>query len=381
MLRILLTGGGTGGHIYPLLPIAQELQKIARKNQIGMDLRYFGSAVEYAQLIVENDMEFVFITPSKWRRYFSLENFIDIFKFIWSGVQAFWKIFWFMPDVIFSKGGTGTLPIILAARFYMIPIVVHDSDSIPGLVNVLAGKVAKKIFVGFAFAVPYFSHPERVEIVGNPVRADLVSAAVHSEDGATTAKREFGFNDQEPMLLIVAGSQGATAINDFVLENLHDVLREFQVLHQVGEQNLVTYKKEYEFLTKDWSEIEKNRYQFRGLLTQELGAAYRAADVVLARAGAATIFELALFGKPAVLVPLPSAARNHQRENAYQYAKTGAVVVVEQENFLSHLVLAQLVKIVKDKILQEKMSDAARSFYKPNVAVVIAEGITQAALR
>lgn len=376
-LRILLTGGGTGGHIYPLVAVTQELNKWAAQNGIELDVRYFGSANGYAGVLAENEIRFMPIISSKMRRYISALNLFDIPKLFLGIIQALWKVFWFMPDAAFSKGGPGALPAVLACKFYMIPLVIHESDSIPGYTNIISGKLAKKIYIAFASAKDYFANQERVETVGNPVRLSLISQrTVLSEDQAKiAAKRNWGFDPGSPVVLFLGGSQGATRLNDFVFKNLSSLLGGFQILHQIGENNYDAYVQEYNLLAKDWSEVVKQRYRPEAYFDKNLQDAYLAADLVVARAGAGTIFELAFFGKPAILVPLPEAASDHQKQNAYQYAETGAAMVIEQENFLSHLVLNQLIGLTNDQDALQKMGTAARNFYLPDAAKKIAEGL------
>ncbi|MBI3046642.1 MAG: undecaprenyldiphospho-muramoylpentapeptide beta-N-acetylglucosaminyltransferase [Candidatus Harrisonbacteria bacterium] len=375
-LRILLTGGGTGGHIFPLIAVANELRKQADNFEVSPDLRYFGSARKYAREIVENDIEFVPILSGKWRRYWSLLNLLDMVKFLLSFPRLLWKIFWFMPEVTFSKGGPGALAAILVSRFYRIPVIIHESDSLPGLTNKISASFSKKIFVAFASAIPYFKN-KNIEVVGNPVReslfANLASLKLDGENEQAQARKGFGLNPNEPVILVLGGSQGAEKLNNFILENLEILTQNFQILHQAGEGNYDSYKKEFEFTTKDWSEVEKNRYIFRPFFDKDLGDALISADLVVSRAGAGSIFELAAFGRPAMLVPLPESANGHQKENARLYAETGAAIVIQEENLLGNLVAEELQKLIANPELLKKMSDAAKSFYRPDAASVIAK--------
>ena len=222
-LRIALAGGGTGGHIIPLIAVAQELNKQSSNFGIELDMRYFGSAYDYAELLMENGIRFVPIYSSKFRRYWSALNLIDFVKFFLSLFQLFWKLFWFMPDMIFSKGGPGALAVVLAGRFYMIPTIIHESDSVPGLTNKISGRFAKKIFLSFAKAEDYFSKNKNIEVVGNPVRESLFQQAANLgqeiETAPKNAKRGFGMNPEEPLILVLGGSQGAERLNNFILEN------------------------------------------------------------------------------------------------------------------------------------------------------------------
>jgi len=370
-----LTGGGTGGHIYPLIAVTNELKKQAEALGIVLDLRYFGAEREYAQQIVDSGMEFIPIFSSKFRRYWSLFNLIDILKFFISIPQILWKMFWFMPEVIFSKGGPGALAVILIGRFYRVPVVIHESDSVPGFTNKFSSKLADKIFLAFASAQDYLKN-KNIEVIGNPVRESLFQQAESLKllDGneQAQARKGFGLNPNEQTVLILGGSQGSERMNNFVLENLELLISEFQILHQVGVRNYEEYQKEFEFKTKDWSEAEKNLYHFQAFFDKDMADALIAADLVISRAGSGLIFELSAFGKPAILVPLEESANGHQKKNAYTYSQIGAATVIEEKNLLANLVLEELKKITASPDLLQKMSQAAQSFYRPNSALIIA---------
>ncbi|MDD5431016.1 MAG: UDP-N-acetylglucosamine--N-acetylmuramyl-(pentapeptide) pyrophosphoryl-undecaprenol N-acetylglucosamine transferase [Candidatus Pacebacteria bacterium] len=381
-VKILLVGGGTGGHIFPLLAVAGELDKIARENGLGLKISYFGQKNEFSQILIDSGIRFSSVISSKLNRNVSLANLFMPFKFLAGLFQSLWKVFWLMPDAVFSKGGPGALPILFACKFFFIPIIIHESDSIPGLTSVISGKLAKKIFVGFESTANYF-YGRNVTVSGNPVRYDLVSQKskeLEIEDAKADAKRHFGFDANLPVLMILGGSQGATRLNDFILENLRVFLNQFQILHQVGSANYESYKKDYEIFTKDWSPNEKQRYQFHGFFGNDLAKAYVATDLVLARAGAGTIFELAYFGKPSILIPLPEAANNHQLKNAIEYEKNGAAIIIQQENLLGNLVASQLTDLLNNKEALSKMSLAAEAFYRPDSASVIAQEILKFAV-
>ncbi len=371
-LRILLTGGGTGGHIYPLIAVTQELNNLAAENGLILDARYFGGAGEYYDVFLNNGIRFTSIISSKFRRDSVVGNLLDIPKFFLGFLQALWKIYWFMPAAAFSKGGPGALPVILACRFYFIPIVIQESDSVPGKTNLYSGKFARKIFIAFQSAAAYFSNQNKVELAGNPVRPDLLPPAE-----PVSAKQKFGFDASAPVLLILGGSQGATRINSVILENLEPMLRQFQILHQVGEGNFDDYKNNFGALAKDWPAWELARYKFVPFFSEDLRDAYSAADLVLARAGAGTIFELAAFGKPSILTPLPEAAGDHQRQNAYQYERAGAALVIEQDILSGNLIIAKANQLFGDFGLLQKMSAAAKSFYNPSAARIIATSILE----
>ncbi|MEK7463110.1 MAG: UDP-N-acetylglucosamine--N-acetylmuramyl-(pentapeptide) pyrophosphoryl-undecaprenol N-acetylglucosamine transferase [Patescibacteria group bacterium] len=376
-IRILLVGGGSGGHIYPLIAVAQKIRYFAGTDSGNhLDLRYFGDAGGYEDLIKENGIKYSYVISSKLRRYFSFENFIDFFKFFIAIFQSLFKVFFFMPSVVFSKGGPGSLPILFVCKFFAVPIVIHESDSVPGLANLISGKMSKKIFLAFESAKRYFPN-KNIGVVGNPIRNELImgkgdSSAVITEIEQKEAKKQFDFNQERPVLLILGGSQGAVIINNFVIKNIEFLAVKFQILHQIGLDNFDEYKKDYDFLSQTLPDSIKNNYKFYPYLENNLKSAYIAADLILARAGAGTIFEIAYFGKPSILIPLPDAANDHQVLNAIEFEESGATIDIEQENFLSHLVLVQLETLISKTEILKKMSKSASVFYRPFSSETIA---------
>lgn len=374
-IRILLTAGGTGGHIYPLVAVANEIYRLVGDKNRDIEMRYFGPGGFLNNEFISRGIKTEKIVFSKLRRYFSLKNFIDLPKFVFSFFQALFKIFWFMPDLVFSKGGTGVpIAVILAARFYRIPIIIHESDAIPGLTNLWSARFAEKIFISFEKAAQYFPSDKTI-MVGNPIRPEILREIPDKE----TAKKTLGFNSAEPVILVVGGSQGALSVNNFILDNLGEILDFTQVIHQSGSANYLETKKETNFLLKSLGDFYKNRYQLVGYLqdAKAIREAFAAADLVLSRAGSGSIFEIAAFGKPSILAPLEESASDHQKANAYEYGKTGAAVVMEESNFKPSIFISQAKKILTDPESQNKMSQAAKNFAEPEAAQKIAEEILE----
>jgi len=381
MLRILFTGGGTGGHIYPILAVAEELQFAGGK--IQLDLRYFGAPGQYRNLLETNGIKVSKILSAKLRRYFDLRNFIDIPILLpLSIIQALWKVFWFMPDVLFSKGGPGSLPVVLACKFYCVPIIIHDSDSIVGLANQIAIRFADRIMVSFSSTINFLleKYPKKREklagkiaLVGNPTRRSLVSADILE---SATAKKIFDFNPEKPVILVIGGSQGAVKINDFMLGIAEELINDFQVLHQTGVKNFEDFKNELNIILKNHPDEEKTRYKIFAYFEKDLKDAYSAADLVISRASSGSIFENAAFGKPSILIPLPSeVVGDHQINNAYEYAKTGAAIVIEEPNLKPNIFLTQLKKLFSEPEKLKQISEAAKKFSKPEAARILAEEI------
>jgi len=377
-MRILFTGGGTGGHIYPIVAVAEELQKLAAGEKINIDLRYFGSPGVFQGVLEENGIAVVKILSAKLRRYFDLRNFFDVpILFPLSIIQALWKVFWFMPDVLFSKGGPGSLPVVLACKFYGVRIIIHDSDSIIGLANTIASRWADRILVSFDSAAKAPLNNAKlagkVELVGNPIRRSLIEGKILD---SRPAKKIFDFNPEKPVILVIGGSQGAVKINDFMMEIIEELIKNYQVFHQTGVKNFDAVKQELDIIIENHPAEEKTRYKIAPYFEKNLNDVYSAADLVVSRAGSLSIFEIAAFGKPSILIPLPlEVVGDHQITNAYEYAKTGAAIVIEQPNLEPNIFLGQLKRLLSDPAKLKQMSDAAKNFSKPQAARIIAEEI------
>jgi UDP-N-acetylglucosamine--N-acetylmuramyl-(pentapeptide) pyrophosphoryl-undecaprenol N-acetylglucosamine transferase len=374
VIRIVLTGGGTGGHIYPLLAVAEDIQKWAADSGRECQLTYMGPLDSYANLFTERNIAVSGIVSGKIRRYFAFQNFLDVPKFFIGFFEAIFKLYSIMPDVVFSKGGTGALPVVLAARFYRIPVAIHESDAKPGLTNLVSSRFAQRIFVSFPSAKDYFN-PEKTTITGTPVRHELLE----NRSTKDAARETLGFASSAPLTLVYGGSQGSVRINNCILENLPELIKETQILHQTGTANFL----EVEKLSKAalLNATFQNRYQPVPYLTDTLRTAFDAADLVVARAGSATLFEIAAFGKPTIIIPLSESANDHQRANASVFANAGAAVVIEESNLLSGIFTSEVKKILSDKTLQEKMSAAVKQFFVPDAADKIGEGILNLAIR
>jgi len=390
MLRILFTGGGTGGHIYPILAVVEELQAFSVQRNINIDLRYLGAPGNFRKLLVANGVSVSKILSAKLRRYFDLRNFLDFILFPISIIQAFWKVFWIMPDVLFSKGGPGSLPVVIACKFYQIPVIVHDSDSTIGLANKLALSFADRVAVSFASAAEEIirmqknakkaeSFRVKIAFTGNPIRPSLfkgLSAQASDILNKQTTKKMLGFESEKPLILILGGSQGSSTINDFMLNIAGELVKDWQIFHQTGIDNFESVKSELAVVLKGFGEEEKSRYKIIPYFEKNMKDAYSTADIVVSRASAGSIFEIAAFGKPSILIPLREKVVGvHQIRNAYEYAKNGATVVIEEENLKPHIFISQLSKIASDADLLKKMSEAARNFSKLDAAEKITEEI------
>lgn len=372
-MRILLAGGGTGGHFFPLIAVARALKDLAEREKIvSLELGYAADQPYAPELLRREEIKFIKVPAGKVRRYFSFWNFTDLFKTAWGLLKAVLSIYLNFPDVVFAKGGYASFPVLAAARLLGIPLMIHDSDAVPGKVSLWAARFAKRIAISFPEALKYFP-ASKTALVGHPIRREILGGNLEE------ARQIFGLDPGTLSLLVLGGSQGAQRLNNSVLDTLPELLKVAQVIHQTGRANLEEIKLRSQVILKDSQFV--SRYHPYGFLDEgALRDASRVVNLAVARAGAGTIFELAAWGVPAVLVPLPEAAQDHQRENAYAYARSGAALVLEEANLTPHILLAEVEKLLSDKNRLARMSQAAQAFSKVDAAQSIAAEIIKLAL-
>lgn len=369
MKKIVLTGGGSGGHFFPLLAIVEKIIKLTPSTEEDeWKIIYMGERNKNTEVLEKLGVKIVTITTSKIRRYFSLKNILEIPKFLFGLIQAWIKLYFIMPDLIFSKGGPGSLPVVLAGAFYMIPIIIHESDAVPSLTTKIAARFARKIETSFVSTSTYLIKQEnKINITGNPIRESILNHKIDTQE----AKEKLGFTNDLPLLFVLGGSQGAKRLNNFIFDNFEELLHKFQILHQVGENNWEGSKLIVASLTKEISSLYSSRYKMVSFLSErEIATALSACDLVLSRAGAGAIFEIAAFGKPSILIPLPESAQDHQRINAYEYANTGAAMVLEEKN-LEMSTFSLLADKIQEPNKYKQMREAALGFSKTNAADLI----------
>lgn len=371
-MRVLFTGGGTGGHFFPIIAVIRELKRIAEEERIlDLELFYMGPDSFGREHLKEEAVIDIRVSCGKIRSYTSLANFFDIFKTGFGILYAIWKMFFIMPDVVFSKGGYGAFPAVVAAVFWRIPLIIHDSDAIPGRVSRFAARFASRIGIAFAEAQDYLPK-EKTALVGIPIRKHILGG------NREEAKESFGIFSQLPVVAFIGASQGAQKINETILSVLKELTREFEILHQTGDKNFEEVKGEAGvILENDY----KKRYHPFGFLNESgLRDFYHAADLIVSRAGASSIYEIAAWGKPSILIPLRIAAQNHQKKNAYEYASYGACVIIEEENLTPHILFAEIKKVLGNPEKMKKMGEAAQSFARIDAAEVIAREILKLGL-
>ncbi len=367
-MRILFTGGGSGGHITPIVAVIRELKQIAAREQIlDLQLFYAGPDDGFAKDFFRDEkIVFIPIGSGKLRNYFSVKNFIDFFKLASGIFQALWSIFFIMPDVIFSKGGYGALPAVIAAAVFRLPLIVHDSDAIPGKVNHFSARFASRIGIAFQSAADFFP-PEKTASVGVPIRKHIFGG--NKEE----AKERLDILSEAPAVGIIGGSRGSQKMNEAVLGVLKELTDEFEIIHQTGAENHEGVAGEARVILE--SGHREHYHSFPFLDEGRIRDFYAASDLVVSRASATIIFEIAAWGKPAILIPLRQAAQDHQRKNAYEYAGGGAAMIIEEANLSPHILLSEIKKILSSPDQMKKMSEAAQRFARIDSAEIIAREI------
>lgn len=326
MKHIVLTGGGTAGHVTPNIAL------IPRLRELGYQISYIGSyeGIE-KKLIEELGIPYYGISSGKLRRYFDPKNFSDPFRVIKGFGQARKLLKELKPDVVFSKGGFVTVPVVIAAKQCKIPAIIHESDMTPGLANKLCIPSAARVCCNFPETVS--SLPEnKAVLTGTPIRQELM-------DGNKESAREFcGFTDEKPVLMVIGGSLGAASINENIRKILPELLTEFQVIHLCGKgkvdeslQNTEGYV-QYEYIKKELPDL------------------FALADIVISRAGANAICELNALKKPNLLIPLSAkASRGDQILNARSFERQGFSMVMEEEEITEKTLLNSIRELYSNR--------------------------------
>ncbi len=375
-MKILFTGGGSGGHFYPIIAIAQEIRRLATEEKLVQPSLYFMSDGPYNErTLFENDIKFIKVMAGKLRRDSSplswLKNFFDLFKTFFGSIGALFKVFNLYPDIVVGKGGYASFPTLLASRILRIPVFIHESDSHPGLVTRWAGKFAIRVALSYPEAAKYFP-ADKVAITGNPLRQEILTP---TESGAYEYLR---LDKDLPIIFVIGGSQGASKINEIIVDILSKIVEKYQLIHQVGKNNYIDLSQRAKFILK--GNPFADRYKiFDYLDTTAMRMTAGVASLVITRAGS-TLFEIANWGIPSIVIPIPEEVSHDQRTNAFTYARSGGAVVIEEKNLTASVLLFEIDKIMNDEKMREDMIKGAKQFARPDAANVIAREVLKISL-
>lgn len=366
-MRVVLTGGGTGGHLFPLVAVAQSI----REKDSQSEFLFMGPRGDLEKKVMtENQIKMKHVTSGKARRYFSILYLVDIFKFPFGIIQALCQLLWYMPDVVFSKGGHAAIPVVIAAWIYQIPILTHESDSVPGIANRIIGKFSQRIAISYPRARRYFVE-SKLLLTGNPIRREITQGSKEA------FFQKVGLTESKPVILVSGGSQGAQSVNEAIAKTLPELLKRAQIIHQTGENNYKTAV--HQARSVGVKEGHGGYFPFPFFDLEDMKNAYASADLVISRAGANSISEIAANNKPAILIPLPHAANNHQSMNAYALAEVGGAIVLEESNLGEHILLQNVDKILREEGFADKLVENIGGFYHSDAADKIAQGLVEIA--
>ncbi len=348
--KIIMTGGGTAGHVTPNLALIPKLK------EKGFEIKYIGSidGIE-KEIINKNDIPFFGISCGKLRRYFDIKNFTDPFKIMKGIVQALKILSKEKPDVIFSKGGFVAVPVVIAASMKKIPVVAHESDMTPGLANKLSAPFCDKLCVTFRESLNYVKGKKGV-LTGSPIREEIL----HGDK--IKGKKICNFNDDKEILLIMGGSLGSKLINEEIRGILDKLLKKFNLIHICGKGNL------------DRNLINKNGYKQFEYVSEELPDLMKAADYMISRAGANSIFEFLALKKPTLLIPLSKkASRGDQILNSKSFEKEGYSLMLQEEDINKDLLYEKILELKekKEKLIDNMEKSQAKNGVEAIVNVIL----------
>ncbi|MCI6677219.1 MAG: undecaprenyldiphospho-muramoylpentapeptide beta-N-acetylglucosaminyltransferase [Clostridiales bacterium] len=325
MKKVLLTGGGTAGHVTPNIALLPGLR------EAGFEIQYVGSYEGMERKLIENEnIPYTGIATGKFRRYLSLKNLTDPFRVLKGYSEALKFIKNYKPDVVFSKGGFVSVPVVLAAKKCNVPVIIHESDMTPGLANRICIPSAARVCCNFPETMEHLP-PQKAVLSGSPIRKELL------EGNKEAALKFTGLTTDKPILMMMGGSTGSRIINETLRSILPDLLKDFQVIHLCGKGNI------------DPS-LEQDGYRQYEYISKELKDLFAAADLVLSRAGANAICELLALKKPHILVPLSAAvSRGDQILNAESFRKQGFSYVLQEEEMDQTTLMDAIHKVYNHK--------------------------------
>lgn len=378
-MRVLVSGGGTAGHVSPILATVDALKRLDK----SAEFLYVGAGTGIeAKLVRAAGLRFKGIAAGKYRRFHQLQlrhkvanmsstvrNIPDLFRVLRGVWQSRKIIKEYDPDIIFIKGGFVGLPVGIAARTLGYPFVVHESDMVAGLTNKILSRWAQKVAVGFPAEKYGDWRKDKLVYTGSPIRA-IISRS-HRLEGI----KHFKLNPDKPVVLILGGSSGARRINDAIVDCLEELLKLSQLIHVAGEGEIERVK----FDTRGLDPTLAKNYILAAYLSDDIGMALEAADVVISRAGANTLAELALLKKPTILIPNPYLVGGHQTLNAQVLARAGAVRIITEDRLNPPTLIREVGLVVESEKERDDLAKKIGEFAVPDADERLAKVIIESA--
>lgn len=348
-----VTGGGTGGHIYPALAVAREL----KKNPLTKKIYYVGNPnnLEY-EIVKQEGLDFLPVNVKGMPRKFNLSLLTWFIGFEWAKIKALYYIFKYKANAVFGTGGYVSAPALFAAGIAKIPFMIHDSDAMPGIVSRYVSKYADAVSLSFSEASKYMNS-NNIHINGNPIREDF---ATLSKD---EAKNKMNFTKR--VITFIGGSQGAKTINEAALPIVKKLVEEngFQVVFQTGKKNFAEISEKLSYI---WPNYNENKNLLFVPYIEDMTAVLKSADLIISRAGSLSISEICACGVPSILVPYPYAAADHQRKNAMAMKNLGASEYIEDKDCNSDFLYEKIIDIINNQEKYHLMANMASQNAKYN---------------
>ena len=373
-MKIVFTGGGTGGHFYPLIAVAQEVNEIViKKKFLSPKMYYVGPGRYDKKALRRSNIVYMYIPAGKIRRQGGLRavllNMLDIPKTGLGVLLLFFRFVRMYPDVIFSKGGYASFPVLVVARILHIPLVIHDSDAVPGRATLWAAPFARNIAISYPEAESFFrkADQEKIALTGNPIRQELIYAPVENPESVFHLEKT-----DRPTLIVLGGSLGAEFINRHILDVLDQLVKSYRIIHITGREHLDHVKQMSGVISPD-GEITGRYIPVGWVNSFHLRALYSMADAAISRAGSGTLVELATWGIPTIVIPIPQDVSRDQVKNAYAFSRVTGSFVVEQQNLSPNLLKRRIDDLFDDNEKEvERRKKGMNAFAHPEAARSIA---------
>ncbi|UTR15187.1 undecaprenyldiphospho-muramoylpentapeptide beta-N-acetylglucosaminyltransferase [Salipaludibacillus sp. LMS25] len=354
-MKVLISGGGTGGHIYPAVALIRHL----KKHNENVECQYIGTENGLESRIIRDEgIPFKTVTITGFKRKLSLENVKTIGRFLQAVRQSKKYITDFQPDVVIGTGGYVCGPVVYAAAKKKIPTLIHEQNSVPGLTNKFLAKYVSKIALSFPDSATFFPK-EKVAITGNPRASEVVTTEVAM---GKQKLKELGLSPQKKTVLVVGGSRGAKPINDAVMETLQQwQTKDYQCLYVTGEAH-------YEQVKTTVDQENDSKHLVIVPYISDMPSLLHEVDLLIARAGATTLAEITALGLPSILIPSPYVTNNHQEKNARSLEKAGAATVILEKEMSPKRLIAEIDNILMNPLALESMKKHALTLGKPHAS-------------
>jgi UDP-N-acetylglucosamine--N-acetylmuramyl-(pentapeptide) pyrophosphoryl-undecaprenol N-acetylglucosamine transferase len=359
-MKIVLTGGGSGGHFYPLIAVANELTKLAFESKlVEPDFYYLSHDPVNTKFLNEANIKYFWVPTGKMRLYFSIKNYIDMFKLFFGIFIAIFRLLIIYPDIIFSKGGYDSLPTCIAAWILRIPIISHDSDSIPGRASLFVSKFADRIAVSYKESIQHYKNVDKLAFTSQPILEKYLPSIDYSRQ----------YNDKRKTILITGGSQGSVKINDTILQILPELVSKYNIIHQCGPSNYTDI-----LLRSDLIMLNYNKKNYELYPSLDFSNIYPKIDLVISRAGS-SMFEYIEWELPAIVIPISPSVSRDQSSNASCMEQKGNIKVIQENNFTPGLALNIIDTLLQDKDKYMNMVNTIKYNKNRDASRIISEEI------